>query len=45
MKYLLNHIGITALSVLLATATCNNSSDAAKEETYTNALITMDRLE
>jgi cyclophilin family peptidyl-prolyl cis-trans isomerase len=39
MKYLLNHIGITALSVLLATATCNNSSDAAKEETYTDSSI------
>jgi cyclophilin family peptidyl-prolyl cis-trans isomerase len=39
MKYLLNHIGITALSVLLATATCNNSSDAAKEETYTESSI------
>ena len=39
MKYLLNHIGITALRVLLATATCNNSSDSAKDETYTESSI------
>lgn len=39
MKYILNYIGISALSILLATATCNNSSDAAKEETYTESSI------
>ena len=39
MKYLLNYIGITALSILLATATCNNSSDAAKVENYTDSSI------
>lgn len=42
MKYLVNQIGISALSILLATATCNNSASSSENNDYETAIAAAD---